>query len=167
VHICKRKTIYIILTISSSFNSPTTASYRFLSVDRFVYEYDLRKATAPILREPTKDLSPCLQNQDEVNQITLAYFQQKTNKRKGHKNASSKNDNPSPFSLYLAAADDTGTVRFMDTSSPNSSNILHHDPKGVAVIPTCVFRPGQRGQLELASGGTDCKIQLWDALKQK
>jgi hypothetical protein len=88
--------------------------------------------------------------------------------------------------MYLAAADDAGKVRFMDTntiafdesslSSLSSSSvplptsqILHHDPNGVAVVPTCAFRPASYSSrsLELASGGTDCKIHLWDILKPR
>ena len=69
-------------------------------------------------------------------------------------------------SLYLAAADDSGTVRFMDTAV-ESSQILHHDSNGVAVVPSCAFRPGATRGLELASGGTDCKVHLWDIFKPK
>jgi WD40 repeat protein len=85
----------------------------------------------------------------------------------------------SSASMYLAAADDAGKVRFMDTNtialdesslpSLPTSQILHHDPNGVAVVPTCAFRPGSYSSrsLELASGGTDCKIHLWDILKPR
>jgi hypothetical protein len=86
--------------------------------------------------------------------------------------------------LYLAACDDAGTVRFMtpniDTttdgpSSATKSTILHHDPNGVAVVPTCAFRPttttttkaGGGGCLDLVSGGTDCRIHLWDLSRPK
>jgi hypothetical protein len=87
--------------------------------------------------------------------------------------------------LYLAACDDAGTVRFMTpnidatTDGPSSatkSAILHHDPNGVAVVPTCAFRPttatttkagGGGCCLDLVSGGTDCKIHLWDLSRPK
>ena len=59
-----------------------------------------------------------------------------------------------------------------------SSTILHHDLHGVAVVPACAFRPAsisglKRGggsggpSLELATGGTDCKIHLWDIFRPK
>jgi len=68
--------------------------------------------------------------------------------------------------VYLAACDDAGTVRLLKNST--SSNILHHDSNGVAVVPACCFRPNfNHTGLELASGGTDCKIHLWDAFRPK
>ena len=146
-------------------------SIRYLSWENQVYGYDLRKATAPILRQPTHDLSPILQNQDEVNQIALAYssFQQQlksnTNKRKASRNIASSMMNVPHPSLYLAAADDAGTIRVTRIDSA-SSDILHHDPNGVAVVPSCAFRPGTKS-LELASGGMDCKLQLWDVSKPR
>lgn len=136
---------------------------RYLSVENSVYEYDLRQAKTPILQQPSRDLSPILQNQDEVNQITLSYFRKQVKgRRKGKSNVKSTLQP----TLYLAAADDAGTVRFMETQSNNQSEILHHDCNGVAVVPTCVFRPRSK-YLELASGGTDCKIHLWDLLRPK
>jgi hypothetical protein len=161
---------------------------RFLSVEQCVYEYDLRKATSPILPQSTsKNLTPILQNQDEVNQIGLMMHTNnystpassssssgggsKGKRRKGGGGGKQKQQ-PSTPSLYIAAADDTGTVRFMSADDSGQSQILHHDPNGVAVVPTCVFRPknssnNNKGYLELASGGTDCKIHLWDLLKPR
>jgi hypothetical protein len=51
----------------------------------------------------------------------------------------------------------------------------------VAVVPTCAFRPrssssssshpnkasSSSSSLELATGGTDCKIHLWDPFRPK
>ena len=128
-------------------------------MEHVVLEYDLRNATGPIVSTPTRDLSPILQNQDEVNQIDATYFHFQSN-RKGKGSSGGENQ------LYLAAADDAGTIRFMEASS-TKSQLLHHDPNGVAVVPTCVFRPGTRKSMELASGGTDCKIHLWDLSKPK
>ena len=160
--------------------------HRYLSVGNGVYGYDLRNASIPIIRNPTTNYSSILQNQDEVNQIQVSYAQQPqqtqkgNNKRKsGGKSSNSKSKNnkipsqsPLQQSLYLAAADDAGTVRVMNTStltgsSTPSSEILHHDPNGVAVVPACAFRPRCTKGLELASGGTDCKIHLWDILKPR
>jgi WD40 repeat protein len=147
-------------------------------MEHVVLEYDLRMATGPIVSSPTRDLSQTLQNQDEVNQITATYFSKPTVKTKrkkgggGNKKSSSgeSSSSSSPPELYLAAADDAGTIRFMEASQSAQSQILHHDPNGVAVVPACTFRPtigtSNRG-LELASGGTDCKIHLWDLLKPK
>ena len=141
---------------------------RFLSVDNSVYEYDLRQATSPIFQQPTRNLSPILQNQDEINQIALALHSPKTPSASKGKQKKKKQPKPQqPSVLYLAAADDAGTARFMDAASTTTSHILHHDPNGVAVVPTCAFRPRCTKGLELASGGTDCKIHLWDVKKPK
>eukprot|EP00536_Pseudo-nitzschia_multiseries_P005593 jgi/Psemu1/254647/estExt_Genewise1Plus.C_1070035 len=158
----------------------------YLGVENTVLEYDLRNAGSPlILSEPTKDWSLLLQNQDEVNQISLTYYNKNND----------KSNNTGAESLYLAACDDSGKIRLTESlpSRPSnndngitvaasashsyethgSSTILHHDNHGVAVIPACAFRPingsaGRSGSmLELASGGTDCKIQLWDILRPK
>eukprot|EP00980_Cylindrotheca_fusiformis_P017907 scaffold5682_cov140-Cylindrotheca_fusiformis.AAC.18 len=149
----------------------------YLSVENCVYEYDLRKVTSPIINQPTHDLSPILQNQDEVNQLALAYHSPKTpssssSSSKGkRKNTNNKRTvSLGPPKLYIAASDDAGTLRFMDSASTNSSQVLRHDPN--AVVPTCAFRPshqrgGGGGTLELASGGTDCKVILWDVFKPK
>jgi hypothetical protein len=86
--------------------------------------------------------------------------------------------------LYMATADDAGMVRFVNTTTSNNNNndndnnnsdsaaaqVLAHDPEGVAVVCACAFRPGasrKKNFLELASGGTDCKLHLWDLLKPK
>jgi WD40 repeat protein len=140
--------------------------FRYLSVENCVYEYDLRKVTSPIVNQPTRDLSAILQNQDEVNQLALAYHTPKPPPSKGkRKNNSNKRIIAQP-TLYIAASDDAGTLRFMDASSTTSSQVLRHDPN--AVVPSCAFRPStQKGTLELASGGTDCKVLLWDVFKPK
>jgi len=145
-------------------------------MERIVLEYDLRMATGPILSSPIRDLSMILQNQDEVNQIAVTY------------SSSSSSD----VCHYIATADDAGTVRVMESTS-TQSQILHHDPNGVAVVPCCAFRPfggdinyhhqqqqqhmvnrsnakkkkQKKSTLELVSGGTDCKIHLWDVFKPK
>ena len=174
----------------------------FLGVENTVLEYDLRHSDSPILcTEPTKEWGQVLQNQDEVNQIGLSYHNNKNNhqgtkKKKQKKKGGNKKQQPcsgknSGGSLYLAACDDAGKVRWTEASSSSSgqssqgnncsdsafasSTILHHDNNGVAVVPACAFRPigqkraggGSGVSLELVSGGTDCKLQLWDVLRPK
>ena len=52
----------------------------YLAVENTVLEYDLRNADAPIIfSEPTNDWGRVLQNQDEVNQIGLAYYSTNNN----------------------------------------------------------------------------------------
>lgn len=150
-------------------------------MEHVVLEYDLRMVTGPIVSVPTRDLSHILQNQDEVNQITATYFTRTKRKGKGSGGGSRKKNGGDSGSstpeLFLAASDDAGTIRFMESqSSPSSSysssqsHILHHDPNGVAIVPACTFRPllgTSNKSLELASGGTDCKIHLWDLERPK
>ncbi|VEU35515.1 unnamed protein product [Pseudo-nitzschia multistriata] len=192
----------------------------YLGVENAVLEYDLRHAESPVLlSEPTKNWGEVLQNQDEVNQISLAYYnkhksnkisggggskKKKNQKKKGGSGGNKKNPQQYPSSgcldtkdsLFLAACDDAGKIRWAESSlssnysnnntvpvaacakdsyeSSSSSTILHHDNHGVAVVPACAFRPIHKtgsgvgsAILELASGGTDCKIQLWDVLRPK
>ena len=161
----------------------------YLSVENCVYEYDLRQATAPIIvNQPSRDLSPILQNQDEVNQLSLAYHIPKqpnssnsSKKRKNNKSSKQQKQKQQQEQeqepiLYLAAADDAGTIRFMEASSTASSQVFRHDPN--AVVTTCAFRPPQQTTsktkkgpsssiFEMVTGGTDCTVQLWDAYKPK
>ena len=177
----------------------------FLGVENAVLEYDLRHVESPIVfSEPTRDWGKVLQNQDEVNQIGLAYYSKPSNNSGGGGNKKKKNqkkkggggnkkrqtstDGDSGVSLYLASCDDAGKARWTEAFQTNpssgelgsnyenstiSSTILHHDNHGVAVLPACAFRPidasTTRGgpSLELATGGTDCKIQLWDVFRPK
>lgn len=136
---------------------------RYVSMGHVVLEYDLRKASSPILSVPSNDISDVLQNQDEVNQIAAMHYTKSRKKGKGKGKPATSSSEPQ---LYLATADDAGTIRFMQSNS-GQSHILHHDPNGVAVVPSCAFRPGCINSLDLVSGGTDCKIHLWDALKPK
>ena len=220
-------------TSSSSTPSSFAQDYTvYLGVENTVLEYDLRNATSPILSEPTNNWNRILQNQDEVNQIGLAYYnnnnssknnnnnnnniarnKNKKNQKKKKKGGGGGNkkqqhqqhsnhqriDNDGDdnddgnvgsciegSSLYLAACDDAGKIRYTETTitsasasssdysnnndssttTTSRSSILHHDEHGVAVVTTCAFRPNSK-QLELISGGTDCKIQLWDILRPK
>ena len=224
-------------TTASSSSTPSSSSFAqdytvYLGVENTVLEYDLRNATSPILSEPTNNWDRILQNQDEVNQIGLAYYDNNNssknnnnnnnniarnknkknqkkkkkgggggNKKQQHQQHSNhqRTDNDGDdnddgnvgsciegSSLYLAACDDAGKIRYTETTTSSSaasssdysnnhdsstttttsSTILHHDEHGVAVVTTCAFRPNSK-QLELISGGTDCKIQLWDILRPK
>lgn len=176
----------------------------FLGVENSVLEYDLRHVESPIVfSEPTRNWGDVLQNQDEVNQIALAYYnkpinnggncgsKKKKNQKKrggGGKKRQSTNDGGCGISLYLASCDDAGKTRWTEALQTNPSSgertstyenstvgstILHHDNHGVAVVPACAFRPidtsATRGgpSLELVTGGTDCKIQLWDIFRPK
>jgi WD40 repeat protein len=136
-------------------------------VEDSVVAYDLRKTTSPILTEqPAWDLTPILESPDEVNQIAFSPD------RRGRP-------------LHLAAADDSGSVRVtleqprmklerrplganefhMADQQQQSSDI---DPTAAiaAMVTSVAFRPRCKN-LELASGGTDCTVQLWDVNKPK
>ncbi|KAG7343332.1 WD40 repeat-containing protein [Nitzschia inconspicua] len=159
----------------------------YLAVENSVLEYDLRHTKAPIVREATRNIGTVLQHQDEVNQISLAYGcihhpqqqqqQSKKHSKKSRKGSKLTNNTATigDSSLYLAACDDAGTVRFMDIKGTTTSSILYHDPNGVAVVPTCAFRPRSQSKdnmriaagLEVVSGGSDCKIHLWDLSRPK
>ena len=142
-------------------------SCSFLSVENNVLEYDLRQASSPIINQPTRNLTPILQNQDEVNQVALCYHTSKPSAPKGNKKKGNKKNSKQRIGetkLYLAASDDAGTIRFMDSAATNCSHVLKHDEN--AVVPAVAFRP-KSNQLELASGGTDCQVMLWDAFKPK
>ena len=153
----------------------------------------MRQASTPIITEPAKDWTPVLQNKDDVNQIALTYHPSQTNSKNSRSNkrsskgkSSSKRQQRSSLSdhtqtsLYVASADDAGMVRFFETppsGHPGSAaiQVLAHDPEGLAVVPTCAFRTGggiyhrkgKKNTLELVSGGTDCKLHLWDLSRPK
>jgi WD40 repeat protein len=174
----------------------------YLAVENNVLEYDLRYAEAPIVavacnecsHRLARNLGSILQNQDEVNQISLAYgsIQKQppsdNNKKHLKKGGIKRKSNKTSASdaaleseaLYLAACDDAGKVRFMNVGelhnddSSVQSPILHHDVNGVAVVPCCSFRPTDspnkkrgRPSMQLVSGGTDCKVHLWDLARPK
>jgi WD40 repeat protein len=146
----------------------------YLSVENSVVAYDLRKATSPVIADaPAWDLTPILESPDEVNQFAFSP------ERRGRP-------------LHLAAADDSGSVRVTDCLEPSKDGkpvtqtsgrkrVLPHgqhdqqqqqssgiDPTAaIASMVTSVgFRPRCKN-LELASGGTDCTVQLWDVNKPK
>ena len=122
-----------------------------------VIGFDLRKATSPVVRlfDDETASKTIMEAQDEINQIVLAEQLQKRG----------------PPSLHLAAADDSGVVQVIDMMSPlngkeDSVRELLHCPERSSMVTSAVFRPRSRN-LELASGGTDCQICLWDVNKAK
>ena len=151
-----------------------------MSVENCVYGYDLRKATTPVIQQPTLHLSPILQHQDDVNQLQLVRYQppparptlNSNNKKKSTKKKSKPQ--PQPPSLYLASCDDAGTVRLTDlytTTATPTCQVFAHDPNRVSLVPACCFRPvlpsssashKPSSNLEFVSGGTDCKLHLWN-----
>lgn len=144
----------------------------YLSTETAVQAFDLRKADSPIVSyEADWDLTPILESPDEVNQIVFSP------PRRGRP-------------LHLAAADDAGTVRVTDSFQPTKDGrpvtianevkrrrILYHGHYGhpagtvateatTGMVTSVAFRPRCKN-LELASGGTDCTVQLWDINKPK
>ena len=128
-----------------------------MGVGTKVIGYDLRKVSSPIIRlgDDTTASTTILEAEDEINQIVLSEHQPKRG----------------PPSLHLAAADDSGAVQVVNATSPpkgkeTTTCQLFHCPERATMVTSAVFRPRSRN-LELASGGTDCQICLWDANKPK
>jgi len=132
----------------------------YLSVGRGVYGYDLRNATAPIVRSHDVDLSNTLQSEDEVNQVAF-----------------SKAGGPGSGKIRLAAADDLGDVRVVEnvpfklSSDSNKKKkertqhrcrVLQHSFDDENAMATCLAFHPRSGGMDLISGGTDCAIRLWD-----
>eukprot|EP00979_Chaetoceros_neogracilis_P011269 scaffold2727_cov275-Chaetoceros_neogracile.AAC.40 len=146
--------------ISGSSSYPFTI---FASVGSSVYGYDLRQASSPIIQKH-HHLLDSLEG-EEINQIQMTTAAQ-TNKR-----------------IYIGTADDDGFVRITD-SIPNrfisekidaSSSLkgkectkLQHceNMSEAALVTSIAFRPRSK-TLDLASGGTDCTVCLWDVNRPK
>jgi hypothetical protein len=96
-------------------------------------EYDLRQAQSPIIQQPTRDLTEALQSTEEINQLSVS----------GKRN-------------LLAAADDAGSVRIWDGSRLRT--LQPEDTATPFLMTCCDFRSGD----QLASGGTNCTVYLWD-----
>lgn len=148
-------------------------SYQFtvyLSAGNGVYGYDLRNISSPVVREYTHSLTDVLENKDEVNQIVF-YNPTRTGR------------------VHLAAADDFGDIRVTDSvpkktdghGSPSRSaaqkqqnkqgqhcrtKVLRHAEDGAAMVTCTGFRPRAKG-IDLASGGTDCVVKLWDVSRPR
>lgn len=137
---------------------------RFSSVGSSVYGYDLRQASSPIIKEYNHKLD-CLDG-EEINEISFTT----------HSN-----------NVHIATADDDGYARVSDhvpnripkiahnnnathsTSATQTSgassgikcNHLQHDSNGSGLVTSAAFRPRSKN-LDLATGGTDCTVCLWD-----
>ena len=144
----------------------------YLATGNSIYGYDLRKATCPVLKEASANLS-FLEFEDEVNQIV---FSPPTRTLSGGGSKGNKRGRtPTIPRTLLAAGDDAGTVRvtesfdFMPTTTstkqPKRRIYQHQSADQFAVVTSLAFRPRAKG-IELASGGTDCQIHLWDATKE-
>jgi len=149
----------------------------YTAVGKHVYGYDLRLASSPILKEPTFDLSSTVGSKDEINVMAFSHLKKKNSK------------------IHLAVADDYGDVRVTDlapysdadkrlhslqgkkTTSHLEKNemnhscnqrlcrVLEHDKDGYTLATSCAFRPHRN--LEIASAGTDCTINIWDISKPR
>lgn len=132
----------------------------FCSVGSSVYGYNLRNAKSPIVRDFDFQVTP-LDGGEEINQIQLTMHQ--ATKR-----------------IYMASADDDGTSRVTDqipnrkissanklsTQESNNKILLQHDTSGSGLVTSLAFRPKAK-TLDLATGGTDCTICLWDIHRPK
>lgn len=134
-----------------------------------VYGYDLRYTTSPVIEHPNFDLTSRLQAKEEINHLSFSRPSNISCVRKD-----SGND------VHLAVADDCGNVHITNEvpylcksrskQSENADNnnlsfnrILHHDKnrKGNILATSCAFRPHSK-TLDIATGGTDCTVNLWD-----
>ena len=121
----------------------------YLSVETRVLAYDLRNASAPIVREASQVV---VEAGDDINQVVIS----------GQRRDSG---------TFLAAADDTGIVQVLDGIEGSKKGkggprrrILEHGQD--TLVTSCAFRPRSKN-VELASGGTDCRVCLWDVNKPK
>lgn len=150
-------------------SSPFGREYSiYTAVENNVYGYDLRNITSPIITEPAANF-PFLQASDEINQMA---FSPRRN-RLGRGKNSSNSDISSAF--YLATADDAGAVRVTDniegrleaatnSQQRNQRVYCHSRDAMVTSLAFCPARLSNKHTILLASGGTDCCIQLWDIL---
>ena len=124
---------------------------RFTAVGSSVYGYDLRQTTSPIIKDYHHKLTN-LDGGEEINQIVFA----------SHSNK-----------IHLATADDDGYARVSDVipnrmventteSGEKRCRSLQHDENGSALVTSVAFRPRGGKNLDLATGGTDSTVCLWD-----
>lgn len=145
---------------TSKYSYPFTV---FASIGSAVYGFDLRQASSPILQQHHYQLQPL--EGEEINQIEFTTAQ--TNKR-----------------IYIATADDDGFARVTDSipnrlnanlnasssastkAAANKCTLLQHcadtlSSSSAALVTSLAFRPKAK-YLDLATGGTDCTVCLWD-----
>ena len=148
----------------------------YVAVGRRLLEYDLsvdNDRGAMLLRQPTRDFTEILRNEDDINQISL---QQTIN-----------------GDLIIASCDDEGEVHVY---KKGKLKVLHHgntatgeENSGFAIATSAAFHPIFSGpgkskinlgkgnkkkgssstsmQDLLISGGTDCNVKLWDVTKNR
>ena len=111
------------------------------------------------------------------------------NKSKNHAEVFPKDEDDEDLleEFFVAACDDSGTVRITSsltscelpqenieeksneeqqdgtTNHQTQTQILQHDPDGIAVVSSCAFRPSTMSA-QLISGGMDCKVHLWNLI---
>lgn len=137
----------------------------FLATGTTVYGYDLRMITGPIVTQPSSCLA-FLGSEDEVNQIAFAPVA-----RISQPNQRSTIQQRKPL---LACVDDEGMLRMTESievgtedqsdSPPNKRVYLHAED---TMVTTLAFRPRVKGGIEIVTGGSDCRILLWDAVKDR
>jgi WD40 repeat protein len=158
----------------------------YLSAGSQVLAVDLRMATSPILsldhcnnsnmakpkQQQQQHQTELLQAKDDINQIDIQYCSSHEQRRQQHQQQSK---------LFLAAADDSGVVQVREevtakkggsttttsTSTSTTKTLVHGED---ALVTAAVFRPRSstnKAVVELASGGTDCRVCLWDVNKPK
>lgn len=130
----------------------------YCSVGNSVYGYDLRNTSSPILRDFDFHVG-ALDGGEEINQIGIFTHSHQGKKR-----------------VYFASADDDGRARVTDhvprrrslsqSSSTPQCTVLQHDTNGTGLVTTLAFRPKAK-TLDLATGGTDCTVCLWDVHRPK
>jgi len=121
----------------------------YIAVGSNVYGYDLRNTSTPIVRRYDTHVNS-LEGGEEINQIAFS------------------NNNK----VYLAVGDDDGRIRITDSlnnknNRNNNCRTLTHgldEESSATLVTTVAFRP--RG-LDLASGGTDCTVCLWDITRPR
>lgn len=141
----------------------------YVTVGSNVYGYDLRYINSPITKQPDFSLTSNLQVEEEINQLSVSY--------------SSNNSHNEKFidtNIHLAVADDFGKVHITSQlPHKNYSNfrqfksnigrthsfqkVLNHRKNEISgvIATSCAFRPHSK-TLDIATGGTDCTVNLWD-----
>ena len=133
----------------------------YLAVANSVYLFDLRKAGTPVQQQ---EIHSTLVHQhvaeDEINQIIFSSLQ----KPQGSKAKQQKKD-LSPF-FCMASCNDAGTINISELfcSTQEQKRVVKNTLTHGEIVTSIAFRPSfrKRRRLELASGGTDQTVLLWD-----